>query len=193
MSRNENKGYKESNGRIVGGQVRHRRYSYSRLGRWLIGTLSTYHPWLLAFTPSTLPPSYLSDTILNSLRHTPRLTMHALEAQDALHAPAPATPEADVHHYAKGKPGYCAMRGNCGRATMFGAELPCPDDGKADKVSALSGWDLGRLPRTSASVRRGRELGRVGRAANPQTLRVDPHSVLETVTDPRSRPTSRNC
>lgn len=63
--------------------------------------------------------------------------MHALEAQDALHAPAPATPD-DVHHLAKGKPGYCAMRGNCGRATMFGAELPCPDDGKADKVSRLT-------------------------------------------------------
>lgn len=56
--------------------------------------------------------------------------MHALEAQDALHAPV-----VDVHPQAKGKAGYCAMRGNCGRATMFGAELPCPDDGKADQVS----------------------------------------------------------
>jgi hypothetical protein len=31
-------------------------------------------------------------------------------------------------------PGRCAMRGNCGRTSMFGADLPCPDDGPADKV-----------------------------------------------------------
>ncbi|WWD20224.1 hypothetical protein CI109_104700 [Kwoniella shandongensis] len=28
-------------------------------------------------------------------------------------------------------PGVCAMRGSCGRLSMFGAELPCPDDGDA--------------------------------------------------------------
>lgn len=33
-------------------------------------------------------------------------------------------------------PGVCAMRGSCGRKGMFGAELPCPDDGDAKKVSA---------------------------------------------------------
>ncbi|KAL1406562.1 niemann-Pick type C-related protein 1 [Vanrija albida] len=31
-------------------------------------------------------------------------------------------------------PGVCAMRGSCGRASMFGAELPCPDHGQADKI-----------------------------------------------------------
>ncbi|WVO13857.1 hypothetical protein L204_101480 [Cryptococcus depauperatus] len=30
--------------------------------------------------------------------------------------------------------GICTMRGSCGRASMFGAELPCPDDGKADSA-----------------------------------------------------------
>ncbi|BEJ13785.1 hypothetical protein CspHIS471_0309590 [Cutaneotrichosporon sp. HIS471] len=38
-------------------------------------------------------------------------------------------------------PGICAMRGSCGRASMFGAELPCPDSGSAtemgDKVHDL--------------------------------------------------------
>ncbi|WVF68428.1 hypothetical protein IAT40_003193 [Kwoniella sp. CBS 6097] len=29
--------------------------------------------------------------------------------------------------------GVCAMRGSCGRTSMFGAELPCPDDGDASK------------------------------------------------------------
>ncbi|OCF34304.1 niemann-Pick C1 protein [Kwoniella heveanensis BCC8398] len=29
--------------------------------------------------------------------------------------------------------GVCAMRGSCGRTSMFGAELPCPDDGDAIK------------------------------------------------------------
>lgn len=88
--------------------------------------------------------------------------MHALEAQDALHAPAtPEAPETDVHHYAKGKAGYCAMRGNCGRATMFGAELPCPDDGKADEVSnpcvdAESSVGVCRVPRRKCSVAAGR-------------------------------------
>jgi len=31
-------------------------------------------------------------------------------------------------------PGICAMRGSCGRASMFGADLPCPDNGPADNV-----------------------------------------------------------
>ncbi|WRT69611.1 uncharacterized protein IL334_006600 [Kwoniella shivajii] len=29
--------------------------------------------------------------------------------------------------------GVCAMRGSCGRTSMFGAELPCPDDGHASE------------------------------------------------------------
>jgi Niemann-Pick C1 protein len=33
------------------------------------------------------------------------------------------------------KAGKCAMRGSCGKTSMFGAELPCPDSGKADEVS----------------------------------------------------------
>ncbi|ORY34800.1 patched family-domain-containing protein [Naematelia encephala] len=32
-------------------------------------------------------------------------------------------------------PGVCAMRGSCGRASMFGAELPCPDDGDASELN----------------------------------------------------------
>ena len=32
-------------------------------------------------------------------------------------------------------PGICAIRGSCGRASAFGAELPCPDDGDADEAS----------------------------------------------------------
>jgi len=31
--------------------------------------------------------------------------------------------------------GKCTMRGSCGKTSMFGAELPCPDSGDADKVS----------------------------------------------------------
>ena len=31
--------------------------------------------------------------------------------------------------------GKCAMRGSCGKTSIFGAELPCPDSGDADKVS----------------------------------------------------------
>jgi Niemann-Pick C1 protein len=34
-------------------------------------------------------------------------------------------------------PGICAMRGNCGRASMFGAELPCPDSDPATEVRQL--------------------------------------------------------
>ncbi|WVQ79319.1 hypothetical protein IAT38_001416 [Cryptococcus sp. DSM 104549] len=30
--------------------------------------------------------------------------------------------------------GVCAMRGSCGRMSMFGAELPCPDDGDATAI-----------------------------------------------------------
>ncbi|TYJ52960.1 hypothetical protein B9479_006429 [Cryptococcus floricola] len=32
-------------------------------------------------------------------------------------------------------PGICAMRGSCGRASIFGAELPCPDDADATETS----------------------------------------------------------
>lgn len=31
--------------------------------------------------------------------------------------------------------GRCAMRGSCGRMSMFGADLPCPDNGLAENVS----------------------------------------------------------
>ena len=31
--------------------------------------------------------------------------------------------------------GMCAMRGNCGKATMFGQDLPCVDDGEATEVT----------------------------------------------------------
>lgn len=33
--------------------------------------------------------------------------------------------------------GVCAMRGNCGSVSRFGAQLPCPDDGDASEVSRL--------------------------------------------------------
>ena len=33
--------------------------------------------------------------------------------------------------------GICAMRGNCGRVTMFGQDLPCVDDRDATEVSLL--------------------------------------------------------
>jgi len=29
--------------------------------------------------------------------------------------------------------GRCSMRGNCGKQGFFGSELPCPDNGKAEK------------------------------------------------------------
>ena len=32
-------------------------------------------------------------------------------------------------------PRMCAMRGNCGKASMFGQDLPCVDDGNATEVS----------------------------------------------------------
>lgn len=34
--------------------------------------------------------------------------------------------------------GICAMRGSCGPATTFGADLPCPDNGDAEPVSPHS-------------------------------------------------------
>jgi hypothetical protein len=34
--------------------------------------------------------------------------------------------------------GKCAMRGSCGKTSMFGADLPCPDSGNADEVSVTS-------------------------------------------------------
>lgn len=32
-------------------------------------------------------------------------------------------------------PGICAMRGGCGKKSIFDPELPCPDDGDANEVS----------------------------------------------------------
>ncbi|RPA81499.1 multidrug efflux transporter AcrB transmembrane domain-containing protein [Ascobolus immersus RN42] len=31
------------------------------------------------------------------------------------------------------KPGYCAFRGQCGRKSFFGSQLPCPDNGRAEE------------------------------------------------------------
>ena len=44
--------------------------------------------------------------------------------------------------------GICAMRGNCGKKGMFGQQLPCPDDGDAEAVSAN-----GSLPVTTSRLK----------------------------------------
>lgn len=190
MTRKVGKGH----GWPTGGQVRHRRnWLPAALGRWLIGIHPSSTSWLHSIH-SRLPYSTTLTTTATA-RHTPIHIMHALEAQDALHAPAtPGGPETDVHHYAKGKAGYCAMRSNCGRATMFGAELPCPDDGKADEVSTpcvdakCSGDDC-RVPRRKYSAAAGCRSWPSGGESpdNPNP------SHRGRSTDPRSPPTSRSC
>ncbi|TKX24807.1 Niemann-Pick type C-related protein [Elsinoe australis] len=47
-------------------------------------------------------------------------------------AVAPSTPDWTTKHEA----GRCAIRGNCGKQSFFGSELPCPDNGLAEEPEA---------------------------------------------------------
>ncbi len=63
----------------------------------------------------------------------------------------------------KHEAGRCAIRGQCGKKSFFGGELPCPDNGKAEapdedtrkKLVAIcgDGWDDGNVCCDSAQVR----------------------------------------
>ena len=60
------------------------------------------------------------------------------------------------------EPGRCAIRGQCGKKSFFGGELPCPDNGKAedpdkeirDKLVAICGdrWNEGPVCCDEAQV-----------------------------------------
>ena len=62
----------------------------------------------------------------------------------------------------KHEAGRCAIRGQCGKKSFFGSELPCPDNGKAQdpdgetrkKLVAICGdtWDDGAICCDSAQV-----------------------------------------
>ena len=64
----------------------------------------------------------------------------------------------DIH-----EPGRCAIRGQCGKKSFFGGDLPCPDNGKAedpeketrDKLVAICGdsWEEGPVCCDDAQVR----------------------------------------
>lgn len=63
----------------------------------------------------------------------------------------------------KHEAGRCAIRGQCGKKSFFGSELPCPDNGKAkepdkdtrEKLVKICGksWEDGDLCCDSAQVR----------------------------------------
>lgn len=62
----------------------------------------------------------------------------------------------------KHEAGRCAIRGQCGKKSFFGGELPCPDNGKAEtpdkdtreQLVAICGssWDEGDVCCDSAQV-----------------------------------------
>ena len=66
----------------------------------------------------------------------------------------------------KHEEGRCAMRGQCGKKSFFGGELPCPDNGLAEepdevtrtKLVAICGdvWSQGDVCCDEAQVRSGR-------------------------------------
>lgn len=71
----------------------------------------------------------------------------------------------------KHETGRCAIRGQCGKKSFFGGELPCPDNGKAEepdkdtrkKLVAICGdaWDDGNVCCDSAQVRSASGSGRL--------------------------------
>jgi hypothetical protein len=86
---------------------------------------STYH----ALT------DWLEYTSQHTRRPSPSLSSAAAPPhRRTAYAPPPLAMRAADDPPRRG-PGVCAMRGSCGRASMFGAELPCPDDGDATEVS----------------------------------------------------------
>jgi len=75
--------------------------------------------------------------MFSSLRVRTLLLWSAFTAIQLL---AYAEPITSIH-----QPGYCALRGQCGKKSFFGSQLPCPDNGPAEEPSEKVRWKLVEL------------------------------------------------
>lgn len=64
-------------------------------------------------------------------RHAMRVGRRLLLGAAICAVSAAAAPDLTTKHEA----GRCAIRGHCGKQSLFGSELPCPDNGLAEEPS----------------------------------------------------------
>ena len=102
----------------------HSSTSLALFGHLQLALLSSYHLRAISATAHVGPAA---STLGAMKRPTWPSLLAALLASSVL--------AKDVSWTRKHQEGRCAIRGNCGSQSLFGAELPCPDNGPAEQPS----------------------------------------------------------